>query len=72
MTRGSTEIKWRGQTYDVKWSIVGAHVCIEVTPENAELVQIVKRDIEQDKFDTLPVSYGWGFKYLASDLHRGE
>lgn len=72
MHGGSTDIKWRGHIYHVAWNVIDGCVRVEVTPENLELAGIVKQDIESNDFQSLPVGYGWGFKYLKSDVHRGE
>ena len=65
-------IRWQGQFYHVRWSVIDASTQVQVDPENTELELAARESIEQDTFKQLAVYKGFGYDYLMSDVNRGE
>ena len=68
----ATIIRWHRQFYHVAWNVAENRASVQVTPDNPELVAVVRRSIEQDKLKQLAVYKGFGYDYLMGDPKQGE
>lgn len=72
MSSTPVDIRWRGSTYHVRYSVFDNEIAVEVKPENIELQELVLGDVKQSNLKLLSVYKAFAGDCLTCDPRRGD